>query len=307
MQLGTTSIEVTALGVGTWAWGDTSYWNNPAEEHLDDITAAFLVSIAAGINFFDTAEIYGPRISERLLGGLMRATDRPVVVATKFFPLPWRLSASTLQDALKGSLYRLQRQQIDLYQIHWPTPLLSIPSLMDALADAVAEGKVRTVGVSNYNADQMRRAHEALARRGVPLASNQVEYSLLHREPEKNGVLDACRELNVTLIAYSPLASGMLGGKYSIHNRPSGPRRYIPRFRPAALRAYEPVDALLREIGSGHGAKTSAQVALNWLIQRGVLPIPGAKNARQAAANAGALGWTLEPDEIDALEQMTRN
>lgn len=307
MYLGTTSIEIAPLGVGTWAWGDKAYWNNDALEHLDDIAAAFLVSVAAGISFFDTAEIYGPKISERLLGGLVRATDRPVVIATKFFPFPWRLSAHTLQDALNGSLYRLQAKQVDLYQIHWPAPLIAAPQLMDALADAVAEGKVRAVGVSNYSADQMRRAHELLAKRGVPLASNQVEYSLLHRVPEKNGVLAACRELNITLIAYSPLASGMLGGKYSVSTRPEGVRKYQPRFRPAALRAYAPVDGLLREIGTGHGGKTSAQVALNWLMQRGVLPIPGAKNARQAAANAGALGWTLAADEIDALDQITRS
>lgn len=306
MYLGSTPIKIAPLGIGTWAWGDKAYWNHDALEHLDDIAAAFLVSVAAGLTFFDTAELYGPKVSERLLGGLMRATDRPVVIATKFFPYPWRLAKNALRNALDGSLYRLQLQQVDLYQIHWPSPLISMPGLMDQLADVVAEGKVRAVGVSNYGADQMRRAHELLARRGVPLASNQVEYSLLHREPEKNGVLAACRELNITLIAYSPLASGMLGGRYTLSRPPAGVRKYQPRFRPAALQAYEPVDALLREIGSGHGGKTSAQVALNWLIQQGVLPIPGAKNARQAAANAGALGWTLEADEIDALNQMTR-
>ncbi len=109
---------------------------------------------------------------------------------------------------------RLGRSSIDLYQHHFPSRRVDIPQLMDLLADAVEAGKVKAVGVSNYSAEQMRMAHAALARRGIPLASNQVEYSLLHRQPEANGVLDACRELGITLIAYSPLAMGMLTGKY---------------------------------------------------------------------------------------------
>jgi aryl-alcohol dehydrogenase-like predicted oxidoreductase len=176
---------------------------------------------------------------------------------------------------------------------------------MELMADAVEEGKVKAVGVSNYSAEQMRTAHAALAKRGIPLASNQVEYSLLHRQPEVNGVLDACRELGVTLIAYQPLASGALTGKYRAGVRPTGFRRFLPYFRGKGVEAVEPVVNLLREIGERY-AKNPAQVALRWLIENErVLPIPGAKNGQQAADNAGALLFSLTQAEIEELNQAT--
>lgn len=298
-------IPVAPLGVGAWSWGDRGFWGYGKQYSLQDVSEAFLASVNAGITLVDTAEIYGRGQSERILGDLMRISRASVVVATKFAPLPWRLTAKTLGPALDGSLRRLGLSCIDLYQIHFPYSLISIESLMDALADAVAEGKVRAVGVSNYNAEQMRRAYAVLQRRGIPLASNQVNYSLLKRTPEVNGVLDACRELNVILIAYSPLAQGLLTGKYRAGNLPSGPRAMT--FRMVDLRAVEAVVDLLRQIGEQHGGKTPGQVAMNWLMGQGqVLPIPGAKNARQAAENAGALGWSLTTDEWEALEQATR-
>jgi aryl-alcohol dehydrogenase-like predicted oxidoreductase len=194
---------------------------------------------------------------------------------------------------------------VDLYQHHFPFPWVSIPGLMELMADAVEAGKVRAVGVSNYSAEQMRLAHAALARRGIPLASNQVEYSLLHRQPEVNGVLDVCRELGVTLIAYQPLASGALTGKYAAGVRPVGLRRYMGNFRGRGLEAVAPVIELLRKIGERY-SKSPAQVALRWLIENeSVLPIPGAKNGQQAAENAGALSFRLTPAEIDTLNQAT--
>jgi aryl-alcohol dehydrogenase-like predicted oxidoreductase len=174
------------------------------------------------------------------------------------------------------------------------------------MADAVEAGKVRAVGVSNYSAEQMRVAHAALARRGIPLASNQVEYSLLHRQPETNGVLDACRELGITLIAYSPLAGGRLTGKYSAQHRAGGFfRRILPQYSGRALDAIRPVIQLLREIGERY-SKTPGQVALRWLIENPlVLPIPGAKNGRQAMENAETLQFALTPAEVGALSQAT--
>jgi aryl-alcohol dehydrogenase-like predicted oxidoreductase len=152
----------------------------------------------------------------------------------------------------------------------------------------------------------MRKAHSALADRGIPLASNQVEYSLLRRRPETNGVLDTCRELGVTLIAYTPLAGGLLTGKYSAQNRPHGFfRRVLPRYRRRALEAIQPVVRLLTEIGDRY-SKTPSQVALRWLIENPVvLPIPGAKNGAQAAANAGSLSFSLSGDEVGALSEAT--
>lgn len=300
VALGATDIRLAPLGVGTWAWGDTSFWQYGSDHDANDVTEAFWASLAAGVTLFDTAEIYGRGVSEKLLGSLARSTEQPLVIATKFFPLPWRLSAKTLHGALVASLDRLQVSQVDLYQIHWPTPLIGNQSLMDALADVVANGQVRAVGVSNYNAEQMKRAHEALARRGVPLASNQVEYSLAHRAPERNGVLAACHELNIALIAYSPLAMGLLTGKYNSSNRPKGVRGFIPRFQRKQLESTQPVVEKLRVIGEKY-QKKPAQVALNWLIQQGTIPIPGAKNLKQAQDNAGALGWDLEEEDVAAL------
>jgi aryl-alcohol dehydrogenase-like predicted oxidoreductase len=177
---------------------------------------------------------------------------------------------------------------------------------MEQLVNAVGAGKVSAVGVSNYSAEQMRQAHTALARRGIPLASIQVEYSLLHRQPEINGVLDACRKLGVTLIAYTPLAGGLLTGKYSASKRPGGFfRRILPRYRRRALESIEPVIGLLSEIGEGYG-KTPSQVALRWLIENPVvLPIPGAKNGNQARDNAGALTFSLTPEQVEAISQAT--
>ena len=291
-------------------WGDPSglaRWN-PAKlayggaHGFDEEKRALEASVAAGVNFFDTAEMYSGGASERRLGELARGKD--ILIATKFPPNPFSRTQSMPKE-LDASLARLGRDWVDLYQHHFPSSLVSIPKLMDLMADAVKAGKIKAVGVSNYSSEQMRMAHAALAKRGIPLASNQVQYSLLHRQPEVNGILDACRELGVTLIAYQPLASGALSGKYVAGTRPTGLRRFMGYFHGKGLEAVAPVLALLREIG-GRYSKSPAQVALRWLIENeNVLPIPGAKNGQQAAENAGTLSFCLIPAEIEALNQAT--
>jgi aryl-alcohol dehydrogenase-like predicted oxidoreductase len=269
---------------------------------FDEEKRAFEESVAAGVNFFDTAAIYSGGASERRLGELAHGQD--VLLATKFPPSPFSRTES-MSKALDASLAQLGRRTVDLYQHHFPARWVSIPKLMELMADAVKAGKVKAVGVSNYSAEQMRLAHAVLAKRGIPLASNQVEYSLLHRQPEVNGVLDACRELGVTLIAYQPLASGALTGKYLTGDTPTGFRRFMPYFRGKNIDIIAPVVALLREIGERY-SKSPAQVALRWLIENEhVLPIPGAKHGKQAAENAAALTFSLTPAEIDALNQAT--
>lgn len=300
--LGRTAVRVPALGFGTWQWGDRMMWNYGKGYDEADIRGAFDAALAAGIAFFDTAEIYGRGRSERFLGRFMAESRTRPIIATKFMPLPWRLGKGSLRRALDASLERLGLEQVELYQIHWPFPPVPIETWMDALADAVEAGLVRAVGVSNYNVAQMRRAHAALARRGIPLASNQVHYSLLHRDPERTGLLDACRELGVTLIAYSPLEQGLLSGKYGPQNSPPGLRGQ--RYRASYLARIQPVVETLRVIGERHG-KSPNQVALNWLICKGAVPIPGAKNARQVQENAGALGWRLKAEEVAALDEVT--
>jgi aryl-alcohol dehydrogenase-like predicted oxidoreductase len=301
VPLGKTHVRVTPVGIGAWQWGDTMMWSYGKGYGEQDVRAAYEAAIAAGINFVDTAELYGRGKSERFLGQFMDHASPPVV-ATKFAPLPWRLSRSKLLDALKASLERLRMSQVDLYQVHFHIPPSSVEMWADGLADAVHGKLARAVGVSNYSVEQMRKAHAVLAKRGVPLATNQVEYSLTQRKPERTGLIAAARELGVTIIAYSPLDKGMLTGKYTAQNPPPGARGRL--YNAKKLAALEPITALLREIGDAHGGKTPAQVALNWLVCKGAVPIPGAKNARQAEQNAGALGWRLTDEEVARLDEV---
>lgn len=304
--LGRSSLRVPRMGVGVMTWGDAKGFArlHPAKtayggaEGIEEERRALDVSIKAGANLFDTAAFYSGGASESRLGELTRGKD--VLIATKF-PGGFFFKAEDLPKELDANLRRLGRDSIDLYQHHFPAKGVSIPTLMDLLADAVESGKVKAVGVSNYSAEQMREAHAALSKRGIPLASNQVEYSLLHRQPETNGVLDACRELGITLIAYSPLAGGALTGKYSATQKASGLRRFTPNFSKKGMDAMQPVLKLLREIGERY-SKTPSQVAIRWLIENPiVLPIPGAKNSRQATENVGALSFSLTPEEVESL------
>jgi aryl-alcohol dehydrogenase-like predicted oxidoreductase len=301
-------LNIAPLGVGAWAWGTTRLWGYGKEYDRHDVGEAFRASMAEGVTLVDTAEMYGNGASERIIGEILRegGFDGTPVIATKFAPLPYRFSAKSLLNAVDRSLERLGIETIDLYQIHFPNPIFKMSTLMDALAETVEAGKVRWVGVSNYNADQMQRAHDRLASHGVSLASNQVEYSLLQRAPETNGVLEASRDLGVTLIAYSPIAQGLLTGKYAPGDRPVGLVRRMGRaFGEQNLKKIEPVLNILREIGEAHD-KEPAQVALNWLIrQRSTFPIPGAKYERQARQNAGALGWEMTGEEAEKLELAT--
>ncbi|WNZ22995.1 aldo/keto reductase [Leptolyngbya sp. NK1-12] len=309
VPLGLNGPAVSPLGIGTWAWGDKLFWNYGKEYDAADLQAAFKTALDSGILFFDTAEIYGFGESERLLGEFMQQTDRPVTIATKYFPLPWRFNADAVADALTASLKRLQLPTVTLYQVHWPFDfLMGQTTLMNALADEVKQGRIQAVGVSNYSAEQMRQAHRLLADRGVPLAVNQVQYSLLARQIERNGVLSTARELGVTILAYSPLAQGLLTGKYTpeTYTPPTGARKLDPRFSRSGLEKLAPVINLLKSIGERHG-RTPAQVALNWLIAQGnVIPIPGAKNPNQVEQNAGALGWSLTESEVAELAAATQ-
>ena len=308
INLGQNGPTVTALGIGTWAWGDKLFWSYGSDYGVPQVKEAFAATLDSGISFFDTAEIYGLGESEKLLGQFMKELGRPAQIATKYFPAPWRFNAQAVSDAVSESLKRLQVERVELYQVHMPFGfLMSQETLMNALADEVKRGRIATVGVSNYSAEQMREAHGYLAARGVPLAVNQVQYSLLARKIETNGILDTARQLGVTILAYSPLAQGLLTGKYTLNNyiEPTGARRIDPRFSKSGLEKIAPVITVLNQLAEKH-QRTPAQVALNWLIAQGVIPIPGAKTAQQAIQNAGALGWSLTPEDITELGRVTR-
>lgn len=293
-------LHVVEMGLGAWQWGDRIVWQYGHGYGDEEVRQAFQASLEEGIRLVDTAEVYGNGRSERLLGQFVKETDQPVLVATKFFPLPWRFGKGSIPRALKASLGRLAMESVDLYQIHWPTPLMSTDSMMEGLAECAKSGMARTVGVSNFGQSRMLAAYSALARHDIPLASNQVHYSLLNRTVEKNGTLARCKELGIRLIAYSPLEQGLLTGKYTPAAPPPASRG---RMYASLLPRLGPLLKLMTEIGQDHGGKSNTQVALNWLIYKGALPIPGAKNSKQARENAGGPGWKLTEEEAAKLEE----
>ncbi|GAB4850672.1 hypothetical protein Ancab_029983 [Ancistrocladus abbreviatus] len=314
LKLGGSDLEVSRVGIGAWSWGDTTYWNDFQwdDRKLKGAKAAFDTSIDNGINFIDTAEVYGSRLalgaisSETLLGRFIKERtainpELEVSVATKFAALPWRFGRQSVINALKDSLCRLKLSSVDLYQLHWPG-IWGNEGYIDGLGDAVEMGLVKAVGVSNYNEKRLRDAHKKLKERGIPLASNQVNYSLIYRAAEENGVKAACDELGVTVIAYSPLAQGALTGKYTPENPPSGPRGRI--YTPEFLTKLQPLANRIKEIGQNYD-KTPTQVVLNWLIaQENVVPIPGAKTGEQAEEFVGALGWRLSNEHVEELRSL---
>lgn len=304
-QLADSGITISPIGVGTWAWGDESTWGMggyDADLSVDTICEAFEASVDAGATLLDTAEVYGSGESERIIAKLL--ADDPgraakVQVATKFMPLPWKLNVrSALMDALRASLERLGVESVALYQIHGPTSLRGHGAMAEALAAAHEAGLVQAVGVSNYSEKEMRSVDAELRKRDLRLASNQIEFSLLRRVPETGGLLAACQELGVVPLAYSPLGQGRLTGKYSASNPPPGKRGFSDH----PMETVDEVVDELRRIGARHGDKTPAQVALNWLTVKGAVPIPGAKNRKQATENAGAMGWTMDPEDLAVLD-----
>jgi len=295
-------LHAIEMGLGAWQWGDRLVWQYGHGYGAEEVRHAFDISVSEGIRFVDTAEVYGNGTSERMLGQFIQSTDQPILIATKFFPWPWRFLKGALPRALKGSLGRLGVESVDLYQVHWPSVSMSTDTLMEGLVECVKSGMTRTVGISNYGQTRMLAAYSALARHNIPLASNQVHYSLLNRSTEKDGTLARCKELGVRLIAYSPLEKGLLSGKYSVENPPPGTRAGSYA---GMLSKIQPLIKAITAIGQDHGGKSNVQVALNWVICKGALPIPGAKNAEQAQQNAGALGWKLSDAEVAKLDELS--
>jgi aryl-alcohol dehydrogenase-like predicted oxidoreductase len=223
-----------------------------------------------------------------------------VVLATKFMPSPWKVNVrGALLKSLRASLRRLGVACVELYQLHGPVSLRSHAALADALAAAHQAGLVKAVGVSNYSVKETRSMAAALDKRGMRLATNQIEFSLLRRAPETGGLLATCAELGVVPLAYSPIGQGRLTGKYSAAHPPPGKRNFSNH----PMDLVDGVVGQLRAIGDKHGGKTPSQVALNWVIAKGAVPIPGAKNKAQAEENAGALGWHLDADDLAVLDE----
>ncbi|GBF94827.1 aldo keto reductase [Raphidocelis subcapitata] len=306
-ELGQSGLQVPIIGVGAWSWGDRSgYWGYGKEYDKSASLEAYKALIKAGLTFIDTAEVYGFGLSEEFLGEFMKEapSDPPPLIATKYAPQPWRFTADTVPTACRASLKRLQLEKMALYIQHWPGFALnafSNDAYIEGLARCVDQGLTQAVGVSNFNPARVAAAAKALKARGTVLSSNQVQYSLLYRKPEKNGVMEACKENGVTLVAYSPLCQGMLTGKYVPGGpKPSGPRSAIYSSKIAQI---QPLIEVMRAVGKERGGKTPAQVALNWAVCKGALPIPGAKSAKQVEEIAGAAGWRLSEGEVLELEK----
>jgi aryl-alcohol dehydrogenase-like predicted oxidoreductase len=312
-SLGKTDIQVTPIGLGVMDFSGGGGWIGRAFPIIpqEEKTAIAKAALEGGINWFDTAELYGAGMSERSLSNALKTlgiSDSEVIIGTKWFPL-FR-TARNIPRTIKERIKYLDGYSIDLYMVHQPISFSSPEAEMDAMADLVEAGKIRSVGVSNFNPERMRRAHQALAKRGLPLAVNQVHYSLLHREIESDGTLETAKELGVTIVAYSPLAWGILSGKY--HKTPDllqGKRFFYRRRIQRLLENSTPLVNTLDEIAKKHNA-TPTQVALNWLVNfngETVVAIPGAKKAHQAEESAGALHFNLSKDEMEQIDELSRS
>jgi aryl-alcohol dehydrogenase-like predicted oxidoreductase len=306
-RLGNTDLLVSPIGLGAmqFSGGKGMFRFFLAELSTETMDETLRIALESGINWIDTAEIYGGGESERAVAHALKAADKApgdIIVTTKWAPMLRR--AKSISRSARNSTDRLDPYSIDLYLIHQPWSLSSIEAQMNAMADLVDSGIVRAVGVSNFSAEKMIRSHEILADRGIPLATNQVKFSLLHRRIEENGVLEAAKELGVTITAYTPLGMGVLTGRF--YKNPellkSMPRFRAMRIRRNLTKSKTLVDNL-ESIAVDHEA-TAAQVALNWAISfhgDAVVAIPGASKPHQAEQNAGAMRLDLSSEEMGTL------
>jgi aryl-alcohol dehydrogenase-like predicted oxidoreductase len=314
-RLGNTEIEITPIGLGSWQFSQGvgmsgSFWPTIGQEAITSIAEA---ALKGGIGWFDTAEMYGLGRSEQTLAAALVAlgvAPGSVSIATKWWPFP--RTARSIGATIDRRLSCLAPYPIDLFQVHQPWSLSPIPAQMREMAALVRAKKIRAVGVSNFSARQMEEAHAALAAEGITLATNQVRFNLLDRRIETNGVLAAARRLGVTVIAWSPLAQGMLTGRF--HDDPvlaakvSRPRRFMNGITPARLAATAPLIATLKEVAGAHGV-TVATVALAWTLEvhdGAVVAIPGASKPAQAEQAAAAMQLRLSPREMRDIDGDSR-
>ncbi|KAG6554254.1 hypothetical protein Mapa_004170 [Marchantia paleacea] len=304
-------LTVAPMGFGTWAWGNQLLWNY--EPSMDaELQQVFNLAVESGVNLFDTADSYGTgRLngrSELLLGDFIRdfkgseSKKNRIAIATKFAAYPWRLTPGQIVKACKGSLGRLQLDQLGIGQLHWSAANYAPfqeRALWDGLVAVYQEGLVKAVGVSNYGPKQLTRVHNYLEKKGVPLSAVQIQFSLISYGPDQKEVKAICDDLGIKLIAYSPLGLGMLTGKYSACNVPSGPRGALFK---QILPGLENLQSVMESIAKRRN-KSVSQVAINWCICKGAIPIPGVKSLSQAKDNLGALNWRLSAQEVASLEE----
>ncbi len=311
--LGGTGIMVTPIGLGCWQFSKQNnmagkFWPTLEDNLIERIVS---LSIEGGINWFDTAEVYGGGVSEKALSKALKAAGKKpgeVIVATKWWPA-FRF-ASNIRKTINIRTAALDPYPIDLYQVHQPWSFSGENSEMAEMAELFKRKLIKAVGVSNFSAQKMKNSWETLRKSGIPLASNQVRYNLLDRRIESNGVMDLAKKLNITIIAYSPLAQGLVTGKF--HDNPEllkniGFRRYTSQFKPAGLEKSLPVVILVKELAIKYNV-TPSQVALNWLIQYNgdtVVAIPGATKEIHVKENCGAMSFSLSDEDMARLDNVS--
>ena len=306
---GARELQVSPMGFGTWAWGNKLLWGYDEGQDAS-LFEAFDVGTAGGVDWFDSADSYGTgKIegnAERLFGAFSaRASSRrgrDAKLFTKFAPYPWRVGKDSIVAACDGALARSGKAQLEVAQLHWPPTLgWQQDAYFDGLAECVNTGRAKAIGLSNFGPQTLAAASAAMERRGAKLSSNQVQFSLLSRSPGEQ--VAVANELGVSLIGYSPLALGLLSGKYSVDNLPrSALRRQLFR---EALPKIEPLVATMRQIAASRN-KSVPQVAVNYVLCKGALPLVGVRDAAQARENLGALGWRMAADEVAELEAVAR-
>ncbi len=299
--LGRSDLNVTKIGLGAWQFGSEEWgWQKDFEEK--DAVEALEVSLEKGINWIDTAEVYGNGFSEKLIGKVLRERRKDVIIATKVSGFHARYKDVIV--ACEGSLKRLKTDYIDLYQLHWPSTYVPVEETMRAMEELVREGKVRYIGISNFPVSLIKEAQGAL--KNTFIVSNQVRYNLVSREIDKE-ILPYCLFNNVFIIAYSPIAQGLLTGKYTFDKKPDDSvRKDNPLFEEPNYSQIMKFVEVLKDFAEKTGKKP-VQVALRWLIEKkGVVAIPGAKNKKQAEENAGAMGWELDRDIWKKLDKESK-
>ncbi len=312
-KLGKTDIEITPIGLGVWQFSEAKgfhkfFWKGIEREETNNIVD---ITIKSGVNWFDTAEIYGSGRSEMGLSRALRELNikkEDILIATKWNPI-FR-TAKSIEKTFYKRVENLNPFPITLHQVHNPASFSSAEKEMSAMANLMDDGKIKAVGVSNFSSNAMIRSNNALEDRGYSLASNQVRYSLLDRKIERNGILETSKELGSTIIAYSPLGQGLLTGKF--HDHPEL-LKSTPFIRKRVLKgkydkSRDLID-LLKSIADNHEVTTS-QVALNWLINfhgDTVVAIPGASKVKHAESNASVLNFELSKEEMTVIDEKSSN
>jgi len=310
-SLGKSDLMITPIGLGCWQFSKQQnmagkFWPNMEDDLIRQMVK---ISLEGGINWFDTAELYGNGASEKALAAALADIGKKpgeIIMATKWWPM-FRF-ASNILKTIDQRTEALAPYPIDLYQVHQPWGFSNEKAEMDAMARLVKEQKTRYVGVSNFSAKQMRSAWEALQKQGINLVSNQVRYNLIDRKIESNGILQTAKELGITIIAYSPLAQGLVTGKF--HDKPdllknTGMRKYSSPFKPAGLEKSRPLIKTVQDLAIKYGV-TSSQIALNWLINfHGdmVVAIPGATRESHAKENSEAMTFAMNDEDLNLLDK----